>query len=261
MTQEISLFQVDAFTARPFGGNPAAVCPLDGWLPDAVMQGIAAENNLSETAFLVKRGADYDLRWFTPAIEVDLCGHATLASAYIVATHLDPAAARMVFHTRSGALIVTRDDDLFTLDLPSDPAERQSDDGAVAAALGTAPQELWRAAKSMAVLADEAAVLAAEPDFAKIAALPGDGLIITAPGEDCDFVSRYFAPHAGIPEDPVTGSAHCTLTPYWARRLDKARMTARQVSARVGELTVEDRGARVLVSGRVMPYLEGTIRI
>ena len=149
MSQEIPLFQVDAFTTRPFGGNPAAVCPLDGWLPDAVMQGIAAENNLSETAFLVKRGADYDLRWFTPAIEVDLCGHATLASAYIVATHLDPAAARMVFHTRSGALIVTRDDELFTLDLPSDPAERQSDDGV--------SRRLTRAVASEA-LAEELAV-------------------------------------------------------------------------------------------------------
>ena len=261
MPQEIPLFQVDAFTTRSFGGNPAAVCPLQSWLPDTVMQSIALENNLSETAFLVKRGDDYDLRWFTPAIEVDLCGHATLGSAYVVATHLDPAAERMVFHTRSGALTVTRDGDLYTLDLPSWPSEQRPDDGTVAAALGSAPLEHWWGRKSMAVLADEAAVRAARPDLAKVADLPGDGLLITAPGDDCDFVSRYFAPHAGIPEDPVTGSAHCMLTPYWARRLDKARMTARQVSARLGELTVEDRGERVLVSGQVMPYLQGTIRI
>ena len=261
MPQTLPIYQVDAFASEVFAGNPAAVCPLDAWLPDAVMQAIAMENNLSETAFIVKNGADYDLRWFTPALEVDLCGHATLGSAYVVATHLEPGRDEIVFHSKSGPLTVTRDADLFTLDFPSLPPERLVDQGAVEAALGTALEELWRADKNMAVLADEAAVLAADPDLAKVAALPGDGLIVTAPGRERDFVSRYFAPHAGIPEDPVTGSAHCVLTPYWTRRLDKARLSARQVSARGGELVVEDRGERVHISGRDAPYLEGRIRV
>lgn len=261
MTQNLPIYQVDAFASEVFAGNPAAVCPLEAWLPDEVMQAIATENNLSETAFLVRTGADYDLRWFTPAVEVDLCGHATLGSAYVVASHLEPGRERIVFRSRSGPLTVTRDGELFTLDFPAQPPERLDDHAAVEAALGRAVEELWRAGKTMAVLADEAAVLAARPDLAKVAALPGDGLIVTAPGRERDFVSRYFAPHAGIPEDPVTGSAHCVLAPYWARRLGKARLTARQVSSRGGELTVEDKGDRVLISGRVAPYLEGRITI
>ena len=261
MPTQLPIYQVDAFAAEVFAGNPAAVCPLESWLPDAVLQAVAAENNLSETAFIVKTSAGYDLRWFTPAIEVDLCGHATLGSAFVVATHLEPGAEQVAFHSKSGPLTVTREGDLYTLDFPARPPERIADDGAVAAALGAAPVELWRAGKTMAVLKDEVAVLAAAPDLAKVAALPGDGLIITAPGARHDFVSRYFAPHAGIPEDPVTGSAHCVLAPYWARRLDKARLTARQVSRRGGELVVEDRGDRVLISGRVTPYLEGRITI
>ena len=261
MSQELPIYQVDAFASEVFAGNPAAVCPLEAWLPDQVMQAIAMENNLSETAFIVRRGEDYDLRWFTPAVEVDLCGHATLGSAYVVAHHLEPGRDRIVFHSRSGPLTVTRDGALFTLDFPAQPPERLEDHAPVEDALGAAVEELWRADKTMAVLTDEAAVLAATPDLAKVAALPGDGLIVTGPGDGCDFVSRYFAPHAGIPEDPVTGSAHCVLTPYWARRLDKARLSARQVSARGGELEVEDRGERVLISGRVAPYLEGRIKI
>lgn len=261
MSQTLPIYQVDAFASEVFAGNPAAVCPLDAWLPDEVMQAIAMENNLSETAFIVRNGADYDLRWFTPAIEVDLCGHATLGSAYVVTTRLEPGRPEIVFHSKSGPLTVTRDGALLTLDFPSLPPERLDDHSAVEAALGSALEELWRADKTMAVLADEAAVLAVRPDLAKVAALAGDGLIVTAPGRSCDFVSRYFAPHAGIPEDPVTGSAHCVLTPYWARRLDKARLNARQVSARGGELVVEDRAERVLISGRVAPYLEGRITI
>ena len=261
MPQELPIFQVDAFASRAFAGNPAAVCPLDDWLPEATMQAIAAENNLSETAFFVRRDRDYELRWFTPLAEVDLCGHATLASAYVIATQLAPDTARMVFQTRSGALTVTRDGARFTLDLPAQPADEVPPEPAVAEALGAAPESLWRANKAMAVLADEAAVRAAEPDLAKVAALPGDGLLITAPGADCDFVSRYFAPHVGIPEDPVTGSTHCMLTPFWARRLGKPRMSARQLSRRGGELAVEDRGDRVLVAGEVAPYLQGTIQI
>jgi PhzF family phenazine biosynthesis protein len=261
MTQTVPIYQVDAFASEVFAGNPAAVCPLDAWLPDETMQAIAMENNLSETAFIVKAGEDYDLRWFTPAVEVDLCGHATLGSAYVVATHLEPGRDEVVFRSRSGPLTVTRKGALFTLDFPSKLPERLDDHAAVEAAMGSPVEELWRADKTMAVLADEAAVLAARPDLAKVADLPGDGLIVTAPGRERDFVSRYFAPHAGIPEDPVTGSAHCVLTPYWARRLDKTRLSARQVSARGGELVVEERGERILISGHVTPYLEGRIII
>jgi PhzF family phenazine biosynthesis protein len=263
MTQEIPLYQVDAFTARAFGGNPAAVCPLDDWLADEVMQAIAAENNLSETAFLVRRERDYDLRWFTPAVEVDLCGHATLASAHVVATHLEPGREQMAFMTRSGQLKVAREGELYVMDFPAQPPRRATEAEAVtiAAALGATPLEVWRDRKNMAVLDSQAAVLAAEPDLDRVAALEGDGLIVTAAGDDCDFVSRYFAPHAGIPEDPVTGSAHCVLTPYWAERLGKSRLSARQVSRRGGELTLELRGDRVLIAGRVAPYLEGRIRV
>jgi len=262
---EIVLYQVDAFADRPFAGNPAAVCPLAAWLPDATLQAIAAENNLAETAFFVPENGGYRLRWFTPTVEVPLCGHATLASAYVIAEHIDRAMQKVVFHSASGPLTVTRAGEIFTLDFPTDRPVPFEDGGAVAAALGTPPQEVLKPArqggKLLAVLASEAAVRAAAPDMAKVKALPGDGLIITAQGEAVDFVSRYFAPHAGIPEDPVTGSAHVVLTPFWAARLGKKMLTARQISVRGGELTVEDRGERTLISGKVAPYLEGRIRV
>ncbi|RMD65093.1 MAG: PhzF family phenazine biosynthesis protein [Alphaproteobacteria bacterium] len=261
MAQEIPIYQVDAFASAVFAGNPAAVCPLDAWLPDAVLQAIAAENNLSETAFFVKSGRAFDLRWFTPACEVDLCGHATLASAYVIATYLEPGCDEVRFNSRSGTLTVTRSDTWYTLDFPALPPERASDDDAVARALGAPPRELWTAMDLMAVFANEAEVRALKPDMARIAALETRGVIATAPGDSCDFVSRFFAPGAGIPEDPVTGSAHCILTPYWAKRLGKARLTARQISPRGGELRVEDRGRRVAISGQVAPYLEGRIRV
>lgn len=258
---EIPIYQVDAFASRVFAGNPAAVCPLESWLPDPVMQAIAAENNLSETAFLVKHGADYELRWFTPSTEVDLCGHATLGAAYVIAERLEPGRREISFRTRSGVLGVRRDGELFTLDFPAIPTQPVADSTEVAAALGATPLELWNAADLMAVFAQEAEVGALSPDMTKIAALKARGLIVTAPGTDCDFVSRFFAPGSGVPEDPVTGSAHCILAPYWARRLDKTKLMARQISRRGGELTVEYRGARVLISGRVAPYLEGHIRV
>ena len=262
-TTEIPNYQVDAFASRLFAGNPAAVCPLDAWLPDAVMQAIALENNLSETAFLVKHGegAVYDLRWFTPAHEVDLCGHATLGSAYVVANHLNGGATEVRFHTRSGLLTVTREGELYTLDFPVLPPKRIDDDPAVADALGAVPRELWDETKQMAVFASEADIAGLNPDMGKVAALEARGVIATAPGESCNFVSRYFAPKAGIPEDPVTGSAHCVLTPYWSTRLGKTHMSARQISARGGALAVELSGERVLISGRVAPYMEGRIRV
>ncbi len=272
MTREIPIYQVDAFASELFAGNPAAVCPLEAWLPDAVMQAIALENNLSETAFLVKRGpsaegegAEYDLRWFTPAHEVDLCGHATLGSAYVIANHLDRGAAEVRFHSRSGLLTVTREGELYTLDFPVLPPKRIDHDPALAEAvgdaLGAAPQELWDQMDLMAVFDSEAEIAALAPDTAKVAALDTRGIIATAPGETCDFVSRFFAPRAGFPEDPVTGSAHCISTPYWAQRLGENIMSARQISARGGALEVELSGERVLISGRVVPYMEGRIRV
>ncbi len=260
-TTEIPIYQVDAFASRVFAGNPAAVCPLDDWLPDEVLQAIAVENNLSETAFFVKNGADFDLRWFTPASEVDLCGHATLGSAYVIANYLDNGSTEVRFHSRSGLLTVTREGDLYTLDFPALPPRRIEDSAAVAEALGAEVAELWDEMDLMAVFASEAEVAALAPDMAKVAALETRGVIATAPGEDCDFVSRFFAPRSKLPEDPVTGSAHCILTPYWSARLGKTRMSARQISARGGELEVEACGERVRISGRVAPYMEGRIRV
>jgi len=260
---ELPIFTVDAFTSEVFSGNPAAVCPLETWLPDGTLQAIAAENNLSETAFLVARDDGYDLRWFTPAVEVDLCGHATLASAHVVTTHLAPGTDSVRFHTRSGILTVARDGDAFRMDFPAAPPKHRPDDADVAAGLRATPVETLHAVKLVAVFASEAEVAALRPDMPAVAALDGDGVIATAPGKDIaviDFVSRYFAPHAGIPEDPVTGSAHCVLAPYWADRLGKTRLNARQISRRGGDLAVEVHGDRVLLTGRVAPYLEGRIR-
>ena len=275
---EIPIYQVDAFASQQFRGNPAAVCPLAEWLPDGLMQSIAAENNLSETAFLVRRpddsgddggngGNGYDLRWFTPTAEVDLCGHATLASAYVLATYVTPEEREFRFHTRSGELIVRRDGDDFTMDFPAlarEPVEDVREIAAITDALGVRPLEVWRETDYLAVLPDEATVRGLTPDLPAVAALGVRGVIVTAAGStgsDYDFVSRFFAPAVGIPEDPVTGSAHCLLTPYWAERLGKRRLSARQLSARGGELACELRGDRVLISGRVAPYLVGHIQV
>ena len=250
---ELTQYQVDAFTAHAFGGNPAAVVPLDAWLPDGVMQAVAAENNLSETAFIVPEGEGYRIRWFTPAAEVDLCGHATLASAFVVKRFLDPGAAQIVFDSASGPLTV--------MDFPSRPPAPWDDGGLIEAALGFAPLEVQKATKAVARLDSEAAVGAAELDLPKVAALPSDGLIITAPGDQVDFVSRYFAPHVGIPEDPVTGSAHSVLIPYWAQRLGKDVMTAKQISPRGGDLRCQLAGNRVKIAGQATLFMEGKIHL
>lgn len=257
----IPIYVVDAFAEERFKGNPAAICPLETWLADDVMQAIAAENNLAETAFFVRRDGAYDLRWFTPAVEVDLCGHATLASAYVITSHLEPDLDSIKFRTRSGELVVSRSGESLTLDFPALPPQPVDRREAVAAALGSQPEAVLVADKLLAVLASEAQVRAAAPKLEVVAAWPEDGLIITAPGEDCDFVSRYFAPHAGIPEDPVTGSAHCVLTPYWAARLGKSELFARQISKRGGQIRCVLAGDRVLLSGRAVPYLEGYIHL
>jgi PhzF family phenazine biosynthesis protein len=258
---ELPLYQVDAFTDRLFAGNPAAVCPLEVWLPDATMQAIAAENNLSETAFFVPRGEDYELRWFTPTVEINLCGHATQASGFIVMTRLAPHRSSVRFHTKSGPLTVTRRGDMFAIDLPSRPPERCTMPEKFVGALGRKPAQILGAAMYLTIFESEADVAALTPDLATLSGIDRDGVIASAPGRDCDFVSRYFAPHAGIPEDPVTGSAHCTLMPYWAERLGKSKLHARQISKRGGELFCELRGDRVVMAGHAAFYLDGRIRV
>jgi|SRR5579864_680704 len=259
----IPLYQIDAFADGPFTGNPAAVCPLDAWLPGDVMQAIAAENNLSETAFFVPEGEGYRLRWFTPSTEVDLCGHATLASGYVVFRWLNPERSRITFETeQAGRLTVARDGDLLALDFPSRPPVPCAMSEPLAAALGRRPAALLSARDYLTVYetADDVAGLA--PDFAALAALDRFAVIVTAPGTGgTDFVSRFFAPARGVDEDPVTGSAHCTLIPYWAERLGKNRLNARQLSRRGGALSCALDGDRVTIAGRALPYLEGTITI
>ena len=253
----LPLYQVDAFSSKLFGGNPAAICPLECWLPDALLQHIAAENNLAETAFFVKEPEGYRIRWFTPAVEVDLCGHATLAAAYVLLECLGLPADHVTFNSRSGPLTVHRQAYLYTLDFPSRPGVPVPISDALSAALGHAPEAAYQARDLLCVFPSEADVAALRPDMKALAALPHFAIIATAPGHHCDFVSRFFAPAQGIDEDPVTGSAHCTLTPYWAARLGKPALSAKQISARGGDLLVELAGDRVKISGRAVLYLEG----
>jgi PhzF family phenazine biosynthesis protein len=258
----LRLFQVDAFASRVFAGNPAAVVPLERWLDDATLQAIATENNLSETAFMLGAEGDYQIRWMTPAAEIDLCGHATLASGFVVFRFLEPGRTQVSFRSRSGQLRVEADGDRLALDFPSRPPRPLAGmEGAVRDALGRSPGTVLEARDLMAVFEREADVQGLVPDMAKLAAFGRTGVIATAPGSDCDFVSRFFAPGVGVPEDPVTGSAHCTLVPYWSKRLGKKTLFARQVSARGGELWCEDRGPRVKIAGRAALYLEGTIEL
>jgi predicted PhzF superfamily epimerase YddE/YHI9 len=259
----IPIYHIDAFAEGPFTGNPAAVCPLDTWLPDRLMQAVAAENNLSETAFFVPDGEGWRLRWFTPTTEVDLCGHATLAAAYVVLNFLAPQRERAVFRSeKAGELAVARDGELLALDFPSRPPDRCAVPSGLVAALGREPAEVLAARDYLAVYDDAGEVAALSPDFGAVARLDRFAVIATAPGiGDIDFVSRFFAPAQGVDEDPVTGSAHCTLIPYWARRLGKQRLVARQLSRRGGRLYCALRGDRVSIAGRAMLYLTGTIEI
>ena len=260
----IPLYQIDAFAEEVFQGNPAAVCPLREWLADERMQAIAAENNLSETAFLVPGAGpgDYDLRWFTPAAEVELCGHATLASAHLVLNRLTPDLDTVRFSTLSGTLEVRRDGDRLAMDFPARPPGAYDPPPGLVEALGAAPEAVLASQRdAMAVYGAEATVRGVTPDMRLLAAIDRQGVIVTAPGDDCDFVSRFFAPALGIDEDPVTGSAHCTLTPYWAERLDKTELHARRISARGGELYCRAMGERVRIAGRARLYLEGTIQL
>lgn len=255
------IYQIDAFTSRLFGGNPAAVVLLDEWLPDATLAAIAAENNLAETAFVIAHGEEMPLRWFTPTVEVDLCGHATLATAHVLFQSVFPAASRLTFGTRSGNLVVTRNGEFLTMDFPSRPGKAVDVTSAMINALGLQPREAYLARDLLVIVDSEAQVRAFQPDFARIATVDAFAVILSAPGEAVDYVYRFFAPRQGIPEDPVTGSANCTVVPYWAARLGKAALDAHQLSARGGELRTALNGDRVLISGRTVEYLRGEITI
>jgi PhzF family phenazine biosynthesis protein len=253
------LFQLDAFTSRRFAGNPAAVMPMPAFPDDAVMQALAAENNLAETAFLVREGGDYRLRWFTPVTEVPLCGHATLASAAVVMERLEPSRRSVVFQSKSGPLTVTRTEIGYVLDFPARPSQKTVASAGLAEALGCEPVEVFvNAFNYMAVLESAGRVRELAPDMAAIARVDRPGVIVTAAGEGgYDCVSRYFAPAKGIPEDPVTGAAHCMLAPYWSARLGKSQLRAYQASKRGGEITCRVVGDRVELEGQCVFYLEG----
>lgn len=260
---DIAYYQLDAFTDRAFAGNPAAVCPLPAWPADATLAAMAREHNLSETAFLVGGNGRYELRWFTPAIEIDLCGHATLAAAWVVCNRLEPGCTQVAFATRSGELSVAAEDGLLAMDFPARPPEPCATiPPDLAAGLGATPAAVLKSRDYLAVFDDPALVARLSPDQDILARLDCLGIIATAPGTDgVDFVSRFFAPRAGIAEDPVTGSSHCTLVPYWSRRLGKEALAARQVSVRGGELFCRDLGARVRLAGRTALYLEGRVSL
>lgn len=256
---EIDVYQVDAFTSHAFGGNPAMVCPLVEWLPDDTMQAIAMENNLSETAFFVREGDGFRLRWFTPATEVDLCGHATLASAWVLFELLEPGREEVTFTTASGELTVTRHGDRLALDFPARPPEPVEPCEGLIEALGPAPVEVLAARDYLVVYEDEDVVRTLEPDMRALMDIDLFAVIVTAPGRRHDFVSRFFAPAKGVNEDPVTGSAHCTLIPYWAKKLGRNPLRARQVSLRGGDLYCEHRGDRVTIAGEAALFLKGRI--
>jgi predicted PhzF superfamily epimerase YddE/YHI9 len=253
------IFQVDAFTSRRFRGNPAAVVILNDWLPDNVLAAIAAENNLSETAFVILQPEVVPLRWFTPAIEVDLCGHATLAAAHVILNSNHCGDDTVHFATRSGELTVTRQNELLQMDFPARPSQPIGISDALVEALGARPREVLRAHDLLAVFDTEDQIRELRADLNRIAALDAFAVIVSARGKEVDFVSRFFAPAAGIPEDPVTGSAHCTLTPYWAAKLGKQALSARQLSDRGSELWCGMEGDRVTIAGATVEYLRGEI--
>ena len=259
----IPIFHIDAFTSRPFAGNPAAVMVMDKFLEDNLLQEIAGENNLSETAFLVPEGGDYRLRWFTPTTEVPLCGHATLASTAVVMERLEPGRDTVVFHSASGPLTVNRTETGYVMDFPVRTSEQVSTPPALAEALRIDPIEVFKNEFNyLALLGSRQVLRALAPDMAALARLDRPGVIVTAPGEEAyDFISRYFAPAKGIPEDPVTGAAHCMLAPYWAKRLGKTTFHAFQASRRGGEIVCRLVGDRVKLEGACVFYLEGGVEI
>lgn len=258
----IPYYEIHAFTKKKFAGNPAGVCILaNEWLRDDLMQQIAAENNLAETAFLIERAQHWDLRWMTPTVEVDLCGHATLASAHVIFHHLHRSGDTINFQSRCGELKVERIQDQLILDFPSEPAGECEAPKNLATGLRASPVAVLKGRDYLAVFNSEKDVAALDPDFELLSQFDTRGVIVTASGRDCDFVSRFFAPGAGIPEDPVTGSTHCALIPYWSKRLGKSKLRARQLSKRGGELLCEDRGDRVRIGGNAVTYLEGKLHL
>lgn len=258
---KIPYYQIDAFTSRVFAGNPAGVCLLDEWLEDSTLQDIAAENNLSETAFLVKTGEDYDIKWFTPEVEVDLCGHATLASAYVIFNYVDPSRDHVSFTSKSGLLNVKRENHRISMDFPSHVPEPCSAPDNLLDGLRIMPQDVLRSRDYLVIYDSEEKITSLQPDMEKLKELDRLGVIASAPGTDCDFVSRFFAPGVGIPEDPVTGSAHCTLIPYWAKKTGTTTLYARQLSKRGGELFCELLRDRVSIAGNAVTYLQGGIHV
>lgn len=253
-------YVVDVFTEERFHGNPAEVCLINEWLPKEMMQSIAFENNLPETAFLVKREGYYDLRWFTPEVEIDLCGHATLGSAYVLMNYVDTDMDRVDFHTMSGVLTVTRKEGLYTMNFPSRPSKPCNKPELLEEALGVSVVETHIARDLLVLLENEKILRELRPDFMKLKEITNVfGFIITAKGESCDFVSRFFAPGAGIPEDPVTGSSHTTLIPFWSKRLNKIELLARQLSQRGGTIQCKDLGERVEIGGRAVTHMIGEI--
>jgi PhzF family phenazine biosynthesis protein len=257
----IPIYQIDAFTNKQFKGNPAAVCPLEEWMNDDLMQDIAAENNLSETAFFVKKNNEYELRWFTPKEEVDLCGHATLASAYVIFTHLDKTTMKIIFNTKSGILEVFKEGSLFSMIFPSREGEKCETPEALIKGLGKRPKEVYQSRHYMAVFETEKEIINLDLNMDELKKLDGLGIIVTAKGNEVDFVLRFFAPKIGIDEDPVTGSVQCTLIPYWKKVLGKNEFVALQLSERGGKLLCADLGKMVKISGEAVSYLEGYINI
>ena len=261
----IQYFQVNAFTRDTFGGNPAGVCPLDQWLPDPALLQIAAENNFAETAFFVAEESHYRLRWFTPIAEVDLCGHATVASAHVLFSELTGPSrfseSKIPFETRSGRLEAHKRDDLIELDFPSRPPQPCEPPRELIAGLGARPREIFRSRDYLAVFESQQDVANLRPDMGQLAQLDALGIIATAPGADSDFVSRFFAPKVGVPEDPATGSSHCTLIPFWSARLNKMEMLARQISKRGGEFHCRLAGERVRIGGHAVTYCRGELEI
>ncbi len=258
---ELPIYQVDAFSRGVFSGNPAAVCPLEEWLPDETMQAIANENNLAETAFFVRNNGRFQLRWFTPVCEVDLCGHATLGSAHVLFHELKEPGDTVQFETKSGELVVRRHGDRLAMDFPSRPPEPVDADAGLVPAMGGRPVEILAARDYLVRYGSEEEVMALKPDMEALKRIDRFAFIATAPGTDCDFVSRFFAPAKGVPEDPVTGSAHCTLIPYWAKQLGKTILHARQISPRRGELFCKLAGDRVEIAGYAALFLQGRIYI
>ncbi|WP_457571981.1 PhzF family phenazine biosynthesis protein [Desulfovulcanus sp.] len=258
----IPIYQIDAFTSQVFAGNPAAVCLLENWLNTQTLQAIARENNVSETAFIIQKENCYEIRWFSPSVEVDLCGHATLASAFVIFNYIDTSTDKITFaSSKSGELIVFRENDLLKMNFPSQPPKPCNPPKELFEALGIKPVEVLSSEDYLAVFQNEDEIISLKPNMEKLKQLNLRGVIVTAKGKKADFVSRFFAPKLGINEDPVTGSAHCTLIPYWKTKMGKKTFYAQQLSQRGGELYCEDCGDRVAISGKAVKFMQGTITI